>query len=141
MTFRKNSRRIRKKLKQFFPKTQANLLRNSRICQPKANFFLTFSVLCENFPKILPQNSFFSLNSSKFSKNSRNSKKNSIKKSKVLPTRVGQISSVGGQDTANCKICNYPRKISEVITPSVRRMWTDVPGPWRQPGSLEGEAP
>ena len=25
--------------KQFFPKTQANLLRNSRICQPKASFF------------------------------------------------------------------------------------------------------
>ena len=48
--FEKNSRQIRKKLKQFIPKTQANLLRNSRICQPKANFFLTFSVLCENFP-------------------------------------------------------------------------------------------
>ena len=52
----KNSWWIRKKVKQFFPKTEAIFLRNSRICQPKANFFLTFSVLSEKFPRILPQN-------------------------------------------------------------------------------------
>ena len=72
--FEKNSRRIRKKIKQFFPKAQANVLKNSRICQLKTNFF---TVLVKKIPKKLPQNNFLSLNSSKFSKNSRNSKINS----------------------------------------------------------------